>query len=226
MDGELTKLVGADAGGILHTGSAAVTIWTTRSFKMQLKRRLAKLASQLGGLLATLEAAGDNQPGDHCGGEDPRPAGSANLSYGHYLAALHRSMFARLWAPDWCRRTSVNRSWVSKHGVGGDHHHGLRASTVGTYVLDQIGFWDGRLSRIHTAVSRLATTKTGVNGAMQGRFGRSIWAAKGARPQSMEFFLRDTAGFTCPMAMLQAQLHQCLQKRNHGAEFQDWNICA
>jgi len=86
VDGELTKQLGADLAGILHTGRSRNDMDHT-VFKMQLKRRLAQLLGQLGELMATLEGvASDNRETlvvAYTHGQPAQPT-----TYGHYLAAF------------------------------------------------------------------------------------------------------------------------------------------
>ncbi|MHA1570555.1 MAG: argininosuccinate lyase, partial [Alphaproteobacteria bacterium] len=86
VDGELTKLLGADLAGMLHTGRSRNDMDHT-VFKMQLKRRLAGLLGQLGNLLATLETVArrnrDTIVVAYTHGQPAQPT-----TYGHYLAAF------------------------------------------------------------------------------------------------------------------------------------------
>lgn len=86
VEGELTKQLGADLAGMLHTGRSRNDMDHT-VFKMQLKRRLAGLLGQLGGLIETLEAVArrnlDTIVVAYTHGQPAQPT-----TYGHYLAAF------------------------------------------------------------------------------------------------------------------------------------------
>ncbi len=86
VEGELTKQLGADLAGMLHTGRSRNDMDHT-VFKMQLKRRLASLLGRLGELIDILEGVAsrnrDTLVVAYTHGQPAQPT-----TYGHYLAAF------------------------------------------------------------------------------------------------------------------------------------------
>ncbi len=86
VEGELTRRLGADLAGMLHTGRSRNDMDHT-VFKLQLKRRLATLLDQLGALIETLTTVATHNQETlvvaYTHGQPAQPT-----TFGHYLGAF------------------------------------------------------------------------------------------------------------------------------------------